>query len=656
MKRVFKKVLVCILIICSLVGLMPHGRFLAAQESDFVFDAETGTITRYKGLNSGNLVIPSEFEGVEVKAIGDYAFYRCNGLTGGILIPEGVNTIGKYAFYGCTGLTGNLVIPEGVNTIGDSAFMGCTGLTGNLVIPESVISVGSSAFYNCKGLTGNLVIPEGVTTIGFYAFYNCKGLTGDLVISEGVTSIGFCAFYYCTGISDVYFYGDAPSFVGANAFENSNTDLVIYYKKDAKGFTSPEWNEHKSEALDTLPDIPEIKVSVVFDSTGGSSVEDQYVKYNSMAEVPQPPQKEGHVFVNWYEDKALTIVFDFNTKITSDKTLYAKWELTADLTVKIEGHGSVYNWKYGDVKTFVLGSNVTITAVDNKDSYFLYWKNSGGRILSTNPEYAFVIGCDETITAVFAEKDKHLVTFKNGDGEIIKLVYVIVGSIVEFPKEPSKYGYTFVGWDKTAEEIKESKDDIVVTALFKKNEETVTISVYGGSGTGEYKIKDYVTVVADVPEEGQMFSHWVDDSGNILCYDATYKFYAVRDINLTAVFIDESGVVEQKASIAITNITKLEGKLSFVAERIVPEGSTIVSHGIILTNNSSTGISETDFIIGATDVLKGTAKTTQLVGTFVLSKSAVPGETWYARGFVIYKDSDGKIITVYSNIKEETLN
>jgi len=635
---------------------MPQGSILAAQDKDFLFDAATGTITKYTGVNSGNLVIPTELEGVEVKAIGEYAFYKCNGLTGNLAIPEGVKTIGKYAFFGCTGLKGNLVIPEGVTTIGDSAFMGCTGLTGNLVIPDSVTTIGPSAFYNCKGLTGNLVIPKGVTTIGYYAFYSCKGLTGDLIVSEGVTSIGFCAFYYCTGLSNVYFYGDAPSFVGTNAFENNNTDMVIYYKKGAKGFTSPEWNEYKSEALDKLPDIPELKISVVFDSNGGSSVENQYIKYNNTAEVPQPPKKGGYAFVDWYEDKELTKVFDFNTKIISDKTLYAKWEKTVDLTIKIEGYGSVYDWKNGDKKPFVLGSTVTITAVDNKNSYFLYWRDSGGRLLSTDPEYSFVIGCDDTITAVFAEKDKHLVFFKNGDGEIIKLVYVLIGSNVEFPQAPTKYGYTFVGWDKTAEEIKNSKDDVVVTALFKKNEETVAISVYGGSGTGVYNIKEYVTVVADPPEEGKKFSHWVDDSGNTLCYDANYKFYAVRDIKLTAVFIDDAEEVEQNASIAITNITKLDGKLSFVAERIVPEGSTIISHGIILTNNSSTGTSETDFIIGATDVLKGTAKTTQLVGTFVLSKSAALDETWYARGFVIYRDSEGKIITVYSNIKEGTLN
>ncbi|WP_010243550.1 InlB B-repeat-containing protein [Acetivibrio cellulolyticus] len=469
---------------------------------------------------------------------------------------------------------------------------------------------------------------------------------------------------------------------------------------------------------------------VTFDSNEGTAVDAQYIVYNGKAQIPTPPQKEGYIFENWYSDEALTEVFDFNTPITTDITLYAKWTLitglkveviaengtiqgiqesysygetaeltaipaenykfdgwydasgnkvssdvvlsftvtdnitytakfvalpTAELTISIEGNGSVEGWDSGSKKSFVLGRTIPLKAIANEGSSFLYWKDSS-RVLSTASEFNYEIGCNETLTAVFFENEKIIVTFKNSNGEIIKTVYLTDGDDVIFPEAPAMLGYKFIGWDKTADEIKAATEDIEVTALFEKIEETVTVAVYGGTGSGEFNIKDYVTVVANDPEPGQKFSHWMDEQGNTLCYETEYSFYALRDVVLTAVFVPDTDAIEEKASIAITSVTKTDDKISFVAERIVPEGNTIISHGIIVTNNSSTGASEADFIIGGTDVLKATAKTKGLIGNFILNKIAALNETWYARGFVIYEDSEENVFTIYSSIVQETMN
>ncbi len=337
---------------------------------------------------------------------------------------------------------------------------------------------------------------------------------------------------------------------------------------------------------------------------------------------------------------------------------YAKYteQETADLTIKYEGNGTVSDWTYGETKSFELGTQITLTAFAQEDSVFMYWKNSGNRVVSTEPEYTFEIGFDETITAYFFEKSNHLVTFKDGKGEIIKSVYLKDGEDVVFPESPAMLGYKFIGWDKSAEEIKQAQEDIVVTALYEKVDQTVTVAVYGGNGSGEYNLKEYIAITANEPEVGQKFAYWEDELGNILCYGMNYGFYALRDIKLTAVYVSESEVIDKQARIAITNITKTDDKISFVAERVVPDTNTVVLHGIIVTNNSLLGSSETDFVIGKQDVLEATANTKGLVGYFVLNKTAAVSETWFARGFVIYKDSEGKVFTVYSTIVEETLD
>ena len=108
-----------------------------------------------------------------VTKISSYAFYKCHGLMGNLVIPNTVTSIGYQAFYDCTGLDGELIIPNSVIHIDTKAFEDCSNLIGGLNIPESVVSIGSKAFHNCSGFTGNLIIPKSVASIGKYAFYDC---------------------------------------------------------------------------------------------------------------------------------------------------------------------------------------------------------------------------------------------------------------------------------------------------------------------------------------------------------------------------------------------------------------------------------------------------------------------------------------------------
>ena len=47
---------------------------------------------------------------------------------------------------------------------------------------------------------------------------------------------------------------------------------------------------------------------------------------------PLPPTRNGFVFDDWYTDEALTHVYDFNTLVTQNITLYAKWIEAENIT------------------------------------------------------------------------------------------------------------------------------------------------------------------------------------------------------------------------------------------------------------------------------------------------------------------------------------
>ena len=238
----------------------------------------TCTLTKYVGPAKGQVLIPGQSPaGLEVTAIGDYAFFGCSGLTGSLGIPDSVTSIGKCAFSGCSGFTGGLTLPQGITDIGESAFSDCSGFTGSLVLPDGVTSIGYAAFNYCTGLTGSVMIPDsvtaigissfghcdgftefavsdgngkykaidgilfnkegtllleapsgkmmrdyaipsGVTEIGDSAFSGCAGLTGSLVIPTGVTAIGDSAFYGCGNLTGGLTISDSVTSIGSRAF------------------------------------------------------------------------------------------------------------------------------------------------------------------------------------------------------------------------------------------------------------------------------------------------------------------------------------------------------------------------------------------------------------------------------------------------------
>ncbi len=65
--------------------------------------------------------------------------------------------------------------------------------------------------------------------------------------------------------------------------------------------------------------------TIKFDTNGGLSIANQYVKKNGYVTEPENPTKYGYTFEGWYADKELTVPYDFEEKVTKSFTLYAKW-------------------------------------------------------------------------------------------------------------------------------------------------------------------------------------------------------------------------------------------------------------------------------------------------------------------------------------------
>ena len=87
---------------------------------------------------------------------------------------------------------------------------------------------------------------------------------------------------------------------------------------------------------------PDGVYTVTFNTNGGNSIDSQTVSEGGKASDPGKPVRDGYKFIGWYRDEELTETYNFSDSVTSNITIYAKWNeiLTsagAHITVPVRG-------------------------------------------------------------------------------------------------------------------------------------------------------------------------------------------------------------------------------------------------------------------------------------------------------------------------------
>ena len=231
--------------------------------------------------------------------------------------------------------------------------------------------------------------------------------------------------------------------------------------------------------------------TVTFQSEGGSEVASQ-IRANTPADRPADPTKEGYTFIGWYNGESK---WDFETPVTADLTLTAKWQLNQyTITFKPENGGQdiVIKQDYGTA--------ITAPANPTKTGYtFAGWDKT---IPTTMP------AGDMTITARWTV-NQYTITFKpenGGQDIVIKQDY---GTAITAPANPTKTGYTFAGWDKTIPTTMPA-GDMTITARWTVNQYTITFKPENGGQDIVIK-QDYgtaITAPANPTKTGYTFAGW----------------------------------------------------------------------------------------------------------------------------------------------------
>ena len=234
------------------------------------------------------------------------------------------NGIGyRYAYEGEVGeiTSVHVIIPEGVTEIGNYAFEDEGGYWNN------------DEFVNYS-LFNYVQFPSTLQAIRYCAFSKCRYLS-SIVIPDGVKIIEAMAFEKCTGISQIII-PESTELMEQNVFDGCSENLKIYCECSEE-YANENWNEnwnvteiYDKEQGRLVEKINEVVwdcyKTISFEVNGGNEIVSQKVCVDSLVTEPTVPTKDGYKFKGWYSDEECTDAYDFETAVTDDVTLYAKWE------------------------------------------------------------------------------------------------------------------------------------------------------------------------------------------------------------------------------------------------------------------------------------------------------------------------------------------
>ena len=492
---------------------------------------DSGTETVYGGIITGGT--------------GSRIFFSNGVEGGGVIIGSGALTMNGGNIVGCIANEGGgLFLSDGSFTMNAGSIVGCSTpnrLTTGEAFHGGIYAFGPMANGDTTGvitLTGGLIKNNGryainaayMTTIyanggevygGVYLNQACKitclAEDNGITAFKGKTVIGGTSSVNPSHVDWGLFYG------GLYIYGNMTGVIVTYKDGDSEyakqvlpsgtlatrpdapaatpGYTFGGWNKADGTAWDYASDKVTDNITlyakwaantytIAFDTTGGSEIAPITQDYGTQIAVPEAPTREGYTFTGWDREIPTTMPAE-------NMTITAKWKVN-QYTITFDTNGG------SEITPITQDYGTAITAPANptREGYtFIGWDKE---IPTTMPAE------NMTVTAQW-EINQYKITFDTNGGSEIAPITQDYGTAITAPADPTREGYTFIGWDMEipatmpAENItlkakwkdteKPTGEIIIGTnkwreflnkltfGLFFKDTQTVTINAADNSGT-----------------------------------------------------------------------------------------------------------------------------------------------------------------------------
>ena len=278
--------------------------------------------------------------------------------------------------------------------------------------------------------------------------------------------------------------------------QDYGTEITAPDNPTRKGYTFKGWDKEIPETMPaeniTVTAQWEInRYTITFDTAGGSEIAPITQDYGTNITAPADPTREGYTFIGWDRDIPETMPAE-------NITVTAQWEINRyTITFDTAGGSEIAPI------TQDYGTNITAPADPTREGYtFIGWDRD---IPETMPAENI------TVTAQW-EINRYTITFDTAGGSEIAPITQDYGTNITAPADPTREGYTFIGWDRDIPETMPA-ENITVTAQWEINRYTITFDTAGGSEIAPIT-QDYgtnITAPADPTREGYTFIGWDRD-------------------------------------------------------------------------------------------------------------------------------------------------
>ena len=302
-----------------------------------------------------------------VETIGNAAFRYCQNLER-IALPSALQTLSNVTFYGCTALS-EVTFPASLETIQVGAFGYCRNLS-EVELPASLKTIQSYVFGGCSDLKtvsydGSLEQWNHITANNDVLGYSCPSLVTDDYTAQFILVENDLPDHFPKTVTITKYTGTESTVILPSTISNwpvtkigedalkdnttitsvtipaSVTEIGKLTAPTVEGYTFDGWYAdaaHTTEFDFSTPITGDTTIYakwtandyyVSFFTEHGDPPTSQNVKYNGTATDPGKLSEEGYTFDGWYTDDNYSTKFDFTKPITSNTTVYAKWEKNA---------------------------------------------------------------------------------------------------------------------------------------------------------------------------------------------------------------------------------------------------------------------------------------------------------------------------------------
>ena len=345
------------------------------------------------------------------------------------------------------------------------------------------------------GVGATLPAADDMTYTGhtFKGWYDNENLTGS-----PVTAIGGAE----TGNKEYWAKWEINQYTVTVKPENGKADIIITQDYGTpitaptltrEGYTFKGWDKEIPETMPaeniTVKAQWEInQYTITFDTNGGSEIAPITQDYGTEITAPDNPTRKGYTFKGW--DREIP-----ETMPAENITVKAQWEIN-QYTITFDTNGG------SEIAPITQDYGTEITAPADPTRKGYTFKGWDKEIPETMP------AGNITVKAQW-EINQYTITFDTNGGSEIAPITQDYGTEITAPADPTRKGYTFKGWDKEIPETMPA-GNITVKAQWEINQYTITFDTNGGSEivpiTQDYGTE--ITVPDNPTRKGYTFMGW----------------------------------------------------------------------------------------------------------------------------------------------------